>query len=153
MRRKTLETVGMVVNGLSIALYFFLVSAVEVPRAFPALTVIGLLLFATGMSLVVLSVIALVRNQGAGLIDRGVFGWVRHPMYLGAMLLFASFFFLHPHWLMLPLSAVNIAIVYSFILQGDQLNQAKFGSAYTVYAQSVPRINLLAGILRRLRGR
>jgi protein-S-isoprenylcysteine O-methyltransferase Ste14 len=51
------------------------------------------------------------------------------------------------------ISAVNIAIVYWFILQGERQNITKFGDAYQRYMESVPRINPLAGLIRRLQGK
>ncbi len=71
-------------------------------------------------------------------------------MYLGAMLCFLSYFFFCPHWLVLLISSANTAIVYGFILQGEQQNVIKFGDAYRRYMENVPRINLLVGLLRRL---
>ena len=151
MREKPVDVAGYVVNGVSIALYFLLPSVLDIAISSPVLTSLALALFVIGACLVGLSIIALVRNRGRGLVDRGVFAIVRHPMYLGAMLLFSSFALFYPHWLMVLISVVNIAIVYRFVVQGENQNAIKFGSAYTLYKQSVPRINLLAGILRRLR--
>ncbi len=153
MRHGTKETAGYVVNGLSIALFWYLVSALGVPASLQPLSCVGLVLLAIGLCLVALSIAALVRNRGAGLVERGVYSIVRHPMYVGAMILFASFFFFCPHWIMLLISLVNIAIVYSFILQGELQNVARFGDAYRRYMESVPRVNFLAGILGRLRSR
>ena len=150
MRERPIDVAGYVVNGLSIALYFLLPSLLDIPISPPVITSLALMLVAIGACLVALSISALVRNRGGGLIDRGVFSVVRHPMYLGAMLLFSSFAFFRPHWLMVLISVVNIAIVYGFIVQGEHQSAIKFGTAYTQYMRSVPRINLLAGILRRL---
>jgi protein-S-isoprenylcysteine O-methyltransferase Ste14 len=150
MKAKPYEVVGYVVNGLSIPLLFYLTSALDPPSALSVLRYFGLAALAVGAILVVLSVAALARNRQAGLAQDGVFGIVRHPMYLGAMLLFSAFVFFCPHWLVLALSAANVAIVYSFILQGDRQNVVKFGDAYSAYMQSVARVNLLAGLLRRL---
>jgi len=96
----------------------------------------------TGIGLVVLSIVALVRNQGIDLVEQGIYGIVHHPMYLGAMICFLSYFFFHPHWLILLISSANIAIIYWFILQGEQQNITKFDDAYKRYMETVPRINL-----------
>ena len=71
-------------------------------------------------------------------------------MYLGAMVLFLSWIFFLPHWIIVLISSVNIAIVYWFILQGEHQNITKFGDTYRRYMETVPRINLLAGLIRRL---
>jgi protein-S-isoprenylcysteine O-methyltransferase Ste14 len=153
MKQKTKETLGYIVNGLSIALFIYLVFTLDVPNFLRPLRYFGWILLGFGIGLVVLSIVALVSNQGTGLIGWGVYGLVRHPMYLGAMLCFLSYFFFHPHWLILLISFANIAVVYWFILQGDQQNITRFGDAYRRYMETVPRINLLAGILRRMRSK
>lgn len=153
MKQRTMETLGYIVNGLSMALFIYLVFTLDVPDFLRPLMYVGWILLGCGIGLVALSIVALVRNQGAGLVERGVYGIVRHPMYLGAMLCFLSYFFFHPHWLILLISSANIAVVYWFILQGEQQDITRFGDAYRRYMESVPRINLLAGIFRRLQSK
>jgi protein-S-isoprenylcysteine O-methyltransferase Ste14 len=153
MKQKTLETIGYIVNGFSIALFIYLVSTLDVPDFLRPLKYLGWILLGIGISLVVLSIAALARNQEAGLIKRGIYGIVRHPMYLGAMICFLSYSFFHPHWLVLLVSAANIAIVYWFILQGETQNITKFGDVYRRYMEIVPRINLLTGISRYLQSK
>jgi protein-S-isoprenylcysteine O-methyltransferase Ste14 len=153
MKQKTKETMGYIVNGLSMALFIYLVFTLDVPDFLRPLMYLGWILLGCGIGLVVFSIVALVRNQGAGLIEWGVYGLVRHPMYVGAMLCFLSYFFFHPHWLILLLSFANIAVVYWFILQGERQDIVRFGDAYRRYMESVPRINLLAGIFRRLQSK
>jgi protein-S-isoprenylcysteine O-methyltransferase Ste14 len=46
-----------------------------------------------------------------------------------------------------------MAVVYAGIVpQADQANIEKFGDEYTSYMQRVPRLNLVLGIIRLLRG-
>ncbi len=146
--KKTEETMGYIVNGFSIVLFIYLASTLKTPDALRPLRYVGWTLLGLGVGLVVLSIVALVRNKGAGLIEQGIYGRVRHPMYLGAMLCFLSYVFFCPHWLILLISAVNIAIVYRFTLQGERQNIIVFGDAYQRYMENVPRINLLAGLFR-----
>ena len=145
--------IGYLINGSSVALFIYLMSTLDVPDSLRPLRYSGWILLGFGIGLVVLSIVAFVRNQGAGLIERGIYGIVRHPMYLGAMICFLSYFFFHPHWLILLISSANIAIIYRFILQGEQQNITKFEDAYKRYMETVPRINLLAGIFRRLQSK
>jgi protein-S-isoprenylcysteine O-methyltransferase Ste14 len=153
MKQKTKEMIGYIINGSSVALFIYLVFTFDVPDSLRPLRYFGWILLGFGVSLVVLSIVALIRNQGADLIEQGIYGIVRHPMYLGAMVCFLSYFFFHPHWLILLISSANIAIVYWFILQGEQQNITKFDAAYKRYMETVPRINLLAGIFRRLQSK
>jgi protein-S-isoprenylcysteine O-methyltransferase Ste14 len=151
MKREVKETLGYIVNGISIAVFFFLSSALDVSLGWPYLKYIGWVFSGLGIFLIVVSSYTLIRNRGKGLIDWGIYCIVRHPMYVGAIMLFLSWAFLLPHWLTLLLSLVNIAIVYWFILQGDRRNIELFGSEYEEYIERVPRVNILAGFLRSLR--
>jgi protein-S-isoprenylcysteine O-methyltransferase Ste14 len=153
MKQETKETLGYVVNGLSFALFFYLASTLEVLYVSPPIKYLAWILLGFGLVLIVLSIATLVSNREAGLIEGGIYGIVRHPMYLGAMLLFLSWIFFLPHWTIVLISAVNIAIVYGFILQGERQNITRFGDPYRRYMESVPRINLLAGLIRRLQSR
>lgn len=148
MKSKTFETIGYLINGLSIFIFFYLASSlktapVALPIVYLAWAILGI-----GVVLIVLSIIALAGNRESGLVERGIFGIVRHPMYLGAMLAFFSWILFFPHWIIIVVSLVNIAIVYWFILQGEHLNIEKFGDAYRRYMEKVPRINILAGLFK-----
>jgi protein-S-isoprenylcysteine O-methyltransferase Ste14 len=151
MRQKGTETLGYVINGISVAVFFYLSFTLDVPDAAAPIRTLGWIALAFGVLLMVLSTATLVRNRETGLIDWGIYGTVRHPMYLGAMFAFLSWSFFLPHWIMLVISLVNIAIVYGFMLQGERQNLTQFGEAYRGYMEAVPRINLVAGMMRRLR--
>jgi protein-S-isoprenylcysteine O-methyltransferase Ste14 len=153
MKHETKETLGYVVNGLSIALFFYLASTLDVPDVSLPIKYLAWILLGFGVVLIVLSTATLVSNREAGLIESGIYGVVRHPMYLGAMVVFLSWIFFHPHWIIVLISSANIAIVYWFILQGERQNITKFGNTYRRYMESVPRINLLAGLLRFLQSK
>jgi protein-S-isoprenylcysteine O-methyltransferase Ste14 len=151
MKRISLDTAGMAVNGLSIALFFYLASTLNVPNFPNIFKYFAWLLFTAGLILIILSAGTLMANREADLIDRGVYGVIRHPMYLGAMLLFLSWIFFLPHWIVLIVSFTNIVIVYWFILQGERNNISKFGDTYKQYMERVPRINLIVGLFGILR--
>jgi protein-S-isoprenylcysteine O-methyltransferase Ste14 len=87
------------------------------------------------------------------LVDTGIYALVRHPLYLGWMLMYLVIFFFNPNWILAIVSILGAACVYSFSRQEDQRLVAKFGDPYRRYMQAVPRFNLLAGVLRRLRDR
>jgi protein-S-isoprenylcysteine O-methyltransferase Ste14 len=151
MKPKVKETLGYVINAISIAVFFFLLNVLDVSLDWPYLEYIGWIIFGLGVFLIVASFLTLVRNRGKGLIDWGIYSIVRHPMYMGAILVFLSWAFLLPHWLTLLLSLIKIAIVYGFVLQADQRNIELFGSEYEEYSERVPRLNFLAGFLKSLR--
>jgi len=150
IRIEVKEILGYTINFISIATFILIASFIDYPFAWPHFLYIGWILLGFGIFLVVVSIFSLIRNRGKGLIDWGIYGIVRHPMYLGAILLFLSWTFFLPHWLTCVLSLANIAIVYWFILQGERRNLEIFGSEYEVYCKRVPRLNIFAGFFKYL---
>lgn len=151
MKNKMLETLGYVVNAGSIALLFYLATLMENLHVPPALNVLGWIAFVLGVILVVLSMLTLLSNRETGLIERGVYGIVRHPMYVGAILLFLCWVCFMPHWITALIVLVNIPIIYAFMLQGERFNLSKFGDVYSRYMERVPRLDLFTGMIRYLR--
>ena len=90
MQSKTIENIGYLVNAMTILVYFGLLFVLETPPALAFLGYLGLILLAVGIILITLAIIALRRDQTGTVISRGAFAVVRHPMYLGAILLFIS---------------------------------------------------------------
>jgi protein-S-isoprenylcysteine O-methyltransferase Ste14 len=72
-------------------------------------------------------------------------------MYLGAILLFLTWAVFLPHWIIVLISISNAAIVYWFMLEGERHNITKYGDTYRRYMIKVPRMNILAGIIRSLK--
>jgi len=151
MKESVKETIGYIINGSSILLYIFLASAIDDPLCCPYLHYTGWILLAVGIILILASFSTLFRNRGKGLIEWGIYGIVRHPMYVGAILMYLSWVFLLPNWLALLLAITNVVIVYWFILQADRRNLDFFGSEYEHYVNSVPRANIVSGFLKSLR--
>lgn len=151
MKYKVLENLGYLINGLSIAAFFFLGNVIDVSLPSPLYKYIGWILLVIGMFLIAISTYTLISNRGKGLIDWGIYGIVRHPMYVGAILAFLSWVFFIPHWLTLIISSINIAIVYLYILQGERRNTELFGNDYESYVEDVSRINFIAGFIKSLR--
>ncbi len=86
------------------------------------------------------------------LVDSGIYAIVRHPQYLSFMLFSLFLMLVIQHWFVAAISVAAIALAYVGIVpQADRENLEKFGAAYAQYMQEVPRLNLLAGIVRRLR--
>ena len=129
--------------------------------ALPALVYAGWAVMAGGYVLIFLSIRTL-RRQGkpkAGqdfahttrLIEHGIYAAVRHPLYLGWLLMYGAAMFVSQHWLVLILALLGSGCVYG-IARLEELDLVKrFGSAYEQYMRSVPGMNLLTGIWRRAR--
>lgn len=82
------------------------------------------------------------------LVDTGIYALVRHPLYLGWMLMFLVVFLFNPNWVLASIGVLGVACVYGFTKQEEQLLVAKFGESYRGYMQRVPTFNLPAGIIR-----
>jgi protein-S-isoprenylcysteine O-methyltransferase Ste14 len=84
------------------------------------------------------------------LVATGVYGLVRHPMYLGWALMYAAMVLFKPNWLLAVLGLAGAACVYLFSLQEEARLKVKFGPAYGRYMRAVPRFNLVVGAIRLL---
>lgn len=85
------------------------------------------------------------------LVDTGVYAVVRHPQYLSFMLLNLFLILVAQHWLITLMGLPAMALSYLIALDADQLGVERFGEEYTRYMQTVPRINLVLGLIRLLR--
>ena len=86
-------------------------------------------------------------------VDTGIYAVVRHPLYLGWLLMYVALILLSQHWLTAIIGIPGIACVYLISRQEDLRLIEKFGDDYKHYMQKVPRMNLLAGIIRQVRRR
>ena len=87
------------------------------------------------------------------LVDTGIYAIVRHPLYLGWLLLYVALIFLSQHWLTAIIGIPGMACVYLISRQEDQRLVKKFGDDYKRYMQYVPRMNFLVGIIQLVRRR
>lgn len=87
------------------------------------------------------------------LVDTGLYAVVRHPQYLGWMLMYLVGFLFNPRWPLAVVGILGAVCVYVFTREEETLLVEKFGEAYEHYMQSVPRMNLLVGAMRLLRWR
>jgi len=117
------------------------------------LVVIGWVVLGIGALFVVLSVLTLRGKGTSKVTDSGVYSIVRHPMYLGGLVMFLSHVFFGQNWMTAINTVIGVICCYLIILSGDQRNVEKFGDEYKNYMQKVPRMNFIAGILRLVRCR
>lgn len=87
------------------------------------------------------------------LVNTGIYALVRHPLYLGWMLMYLVVFLFNPNWALAAIGVVGTACVWWFTRQEEQLLLARFGESYQRYMHTTPRFNLLAGIIRLQRDR
>ena len=158
MSRKSLETHdwALVENVLMsvVTIIFFLnilfPMFTPITPVWEELVWIGWGLFCLGLVFVILSILTLRRKGTSGVINTGIYSVLRHPMYVGGLLLFVSHPFLIQHWVIATSSLIASICMYVIIRHGDQHNCEKFGDEYVRYMQEVPQINFIRGIIRRL---
>ena len=83
----------------------------------------------------------------------GIYGMVRHPMYLSFMLISLSLVLLSQNWLNALMGSVVIGILYYGMYLEEQNTIARFGDEYRSYMQQVPMMNIAVGLLRALQRR
>ena len=128
------------------------------------LFIIGWIVWAAGMVLVMAPIIMFPRRGGVPrgepfvktsvLVDKGIYGVVRHPQYLGGIIsIFITCILWYPHWLFAVLGLAGSVLTY-LSARDEEINLIdKFGSTYVSYMQRVPRMNIFLGIMRVLRKR
>ena len=151
MRQETKDNILMSILGIT---FFLNIIAINLfPPTIGELVVVGYTILGIGALFFVLSVFTLRRKGTSNIVDSGVYGIVRHPMYLGAMVMFLSHIFLGQNWMVAISTIIAIVCCYLIIRSADQRNIEKFGDDYKRYMQKVPRINPLVGVIRLLRRR
>jgi protein-S-isoprenylcysteine O-methyltransferase Ste14 len=146
MRRETKDNILMVILGISFFLNIIVINLF--PPTIKELVVVGYTILGIGALFFVLSVFTLRRKGTNNVVDSGIYGIVRHPMYLGAMVMFFSHIFLGQNWIVAISTIIAIVCCYLIIQFGDQRNIERFGNDYKLYMQKVPRANFLLGIIR-----
>jgi protein-S-isoprenylcysteine O-methyltransferase Ste14 len=118
----------------------------------------GWIILAVGIALIMLSRSVLLKKgrapKGENWLDTtvvikgGIYGVVRHPMYLGAMLQVLALVLISQCWISAAFAVIPLVLLYNAIREEDRDDLKKFGNAYKRYMKSVPRMNLPVGIIR-----
>lgn len=86
-------------------------------------------------------------------VDRGLYGIVRHPQYLAYLLFMAAFALLAQRTHVTVLAGAAAVLLVAAARSEERLMLARMGESYRDYMSRVPRFNLPAGLFRRLGGR
>jgi len=87
------------------------------------------------------------------LVESGMYAFVRHPEFLGHILIILALIIISQHWISLIIGAILIVMLCFAIMEEEKRNIEKFGKAYKDYMNRVPRINLIAGIIKQIHGK
>jgi len=86
--------------------------------------------------------------EGIGLVESGMYALVRHPEFLGHILIIFALVIISQHWISVIVGAILIVLLCLAMIDEEKRNIEKFGDAYRDYMKRVPRINLIAGIIK-----
>jgi protein-S-isoprenylcysteine O-methyltransferase Ste14 len=84
-------------------------------------------------------------------VDSGIYAVIRHPQYLGFILIVLGPVLMSQHWLSIICGVVGSVLFYIDVQNEERSSIEKFGDEYRQYMQKVPRMNLLIGVIRLLR--
>ncbi len=121
----------------------------------------GWAILAVGLMLIVLAM-ATLRSKGrpgkgesftqtTAIVDSGVYAIVRHPLYLGWLLMYVAVMLFSQHWLVVLMGLLGIVCMHLIYRDEDRHLIEKFGDGYREYMQAVPALNIVLGVIRRLR--
>jgi protein-S-isoprenylcysteine O-methyltransferase Ste14 len=125
------------------------------------LFILGNVTIAVGVLLILLAMINL-QKRGAPeetkdftstteIVKQGIYSVVRHPLYLGWFLAYPAAMMVSQHWLIVGLGLIGIASMNQITKNADAQLAAKFGSEYEIYMEEVPRLNIILGLVRKLK--
>ena len=84
-------------------------------------------------------------------VDRGLFSVIRHPQYLGYILMGITFALISQRWYSVVLAALGSFFFLLHTRQEERFRRDKFGPEYGDYMARVPGLNRLVGVARTFR--
>jgi len=151
------------IASILLVLAYLLLWFLDNPAGIEEIRYAGWIIFAVGLVLIFLPMFVF-RSKGkvkkendwtetSVVVDTGIYAIVRHPLYLGWLLMYIAIIFWSQHWLTIIVGVLGMTCVYLISRQEDQRLVEKFGNNYKRYMRSVPRMNFLVGVIRLVRRR
>jgi protein-S-isoprenylcysteine O-methyltransferase Ste14 len=109
-----------------------------IPPAVQIALAIIMLILSGCLSLTGLYIVFGQVRERPGVIRKGVFGVVRHPIYLGEMLLYLGLLFFSTSLAALAVWIIAIAFLHYLSRHEERLLLARFGEEYADYMREVP---------------
>ena len=86
------------------------------------------------------------------IVTKGVYGIIRHPLYLGYMLMSISLALISQSWFSAICALTVIPLVMIIIRREEKANSIKFPEQYLQYQKEVPRVNIFKGVWMYYKG-
>lgn len=147
MKRVIKKKIGQVI--ISICLFLNIIfciffSSYKILCAFGYILMMGIEAF-----IYIFSAFTLNKNKDKEtLITTGVYSIIRHPLFLGVIIMFLSHIFLSQNWIVIVNTIISILCLYFICYVEEKENIEKFGKEYEEYIRKVPRFNFFTGIWR-----
>ncbi len=156
--KKDERTIHLIGHIIYITLYISLITSSIIfynSANLATLLYAGWVIFACGLAILIISSQTRRRAHRVKetLIQSGIYAYVRHPEFLAHMLIITSLTLMAQHPISAAIGLVLLLLLCIGIVEEDKRNMEKFGDAYRDYVRKVPRINLLAGIIKSARER
>ena len=90
-------------------------------------------------------------TRTTAVVTTGIYAVIRHPLYLGWMLVYVALVLFAQHWLVLLIAVTGITCLYIICVQEERRLLERFGEEYVRYMRAVPRLNILTGVMRVVR--
>ena len=87
------------------------------------------------------------------LVDSGLYSIVRHPQFLGCIMLMSASILVSQHWLSVIVGIPVSVWLYREIPNEEKGSMIRFGDDFKQYTEKVPKLNPFVGLVRLLRGR
>jgi len=97
-----------------------------------------LLALAANLARAGLAIVFVERRETPGVIRESVYGWVRHPIYLGEILLYAGLLALSLSVAAMVIWLAGIVFLHAISRYEERLLLARFGEEYAHYMREVP---------------
>jgi protein-S-isoprenylcysteine O-methyltransferase Ste14 len=130
----------------SIAPYPFMVATLWTPfTLMPALLCLGMSLYATGMTLFVLSLKVIIRTPPHELFSSGPYHFTRNPLYVAATFVFMGICLATANVVLAGYLAIAVILQHFMILAEERICMEKYGKEFESYMQRAPRYLFIRG--------
>lgn len=143
--------VNIVPNGLTGHLWATLLSLygiVSLETGVFIVMFVSIVMIVIGLVMVIGGWISIYKGRNRLVVD-GFYSYVRHPQYLGLMIILTGFIIQWPTFLTLIMYPILIFLYYKQSLKEEEDLIKMFGDSYLAYASKTPRFNIIRGLLLR----